>query len=69
MALQTTQLYRDDCVRDHCAAVVFQYFDGLITEAEMTVSLDTMSIRGACDNERFCGYDYRAQRWLEIVLV
>lgn len=54
-----------------------QWFDGLITETEMHAALDRLSIRGGIEaiagkrgyGLKYCGYDYRNQRWINIEVV
>lgn len=57
-------LHRSDSRRDKAADLLSQRWDGLISNDECHASLDTLKIRGAFDSDRFCGYDYEAQRWI-----
>ena len=53
---------------------ITQWHDGLISEAELHIVLDKLQIRGGIEATRgtrshglkFCGYDYRNQRWINI---
>lgn len=41
------------------------WFDGLLTTEERDRRLDDLQIRGANDAQRYTGYDYAQQRWIE----
>jgi hypothetical protein len=46
--------------------IVTQYRDGLITQAEATLALDKLSIRGGFDGTSYVGYDYSIQAWVTL---
>lgn len=52
--------------------IIRNYFDGLETLTEATARLDALKVRGGFQQHahrsgfRYCGYDYEAQRWVEV---
>ena len=43
-----------------------QYWAGLLTLDELRSLLDERNIRGGFDYDKFTGYDYNGQEWIEV---
>ena len=57
----------DDAARKAKIETIFRHYAGnLSSPVTVKVALDAMKIRGGLDQTGYTGYDYAAQRWIEV---
>ena len=51
--------------RETVSNILSMYFEGLTTEEESHTALDKLQVRGGFGDNRYVGYDYQVQAWVD----